>query len=68
MSWTWRYEATDGSAVQPEAAPAEPFPNQGDAESWLGESWRELREQGVHQVVLLEGDREVYGPMGLDPA
>ncbi len=41
------------------------FPNQSDAESWLGETWRELREQGVSSVTLLEDTREVYGPMSL---
>ena len=40
---------------------------QGDAETWLGENWRELLSAGVHQVTLLDGDREVYGPMGLHP-
>jgi len=67
MAWTWRYETADGSPVAPAGAPAaEPFPSQSDAESWLGETWRELLESGVAQVTLLDGDREVYGPMGLD--
>lgn len=66
MAWTWRYEAADGSPVQPDGVAApEQFPNQSDAESWIGESWRDLLAAGVHQVTLLEGDREVYGPMGL---
>ena len=41
------------------------FSAQGDAESWLGETWRDLAERGVSQVFLLEDDREVYGPMSL---
>jgi hypothetical protein len=66
MAWTWRYEAADGSSVQPEAvAVPESWPSQADAESFVGESWRELLEAGVHQVTLFEGDRKVYGPMGL---
>jgi hypothetical protein len=66
MAWTWRYEGPDGAVVQPDGvAPPEQFPSQADAETWLGESWRELLEAGVAQVTLLEGDREVYGPMGL---
>ncbi len=65
MAWTWRYEASDGTPVD---LPGEDFPSQADAETFLGESWRELRDGGVHQVVLLDGGREVYGPMGLDPA
>lgn len=65
-NWTWRYESADGSIV---AGPArQQFDNRSDAESWLGESWEELRDEGVHQVSLLEGNKVVYGPMGLDPA
>ena len=41
------------------------FPSQGDAESWVGETWQELAEAGVAQVTLFEADREVYGPMSL---
>ena len=66
MAWTWRYEGPDGSTVQPEGVSApEQFPSQADAESFIGEQWRELLAGGVHQVTLFEGDREVYGPMGL---
>jgi hypothetical protein len=69
MAWTWRYEAPDGSAAQPEGLPApEAFPSQSDAESFIGESWRELLEAGVAQVTLYEGDRKVYGPMSLEGA
>ena len=67
MAWTWRYEGPDGSPVQPEGAPEpESFPSQSDAESFIGETWRELLQAGVQQVTLFEGDRKVYGPMGLD--
>jgi len=67
MTWTWRYEDPSGATVVPlDSVPtAEPFPSQADAESWIGENWRELLAGGVAQVTLLEGDREVYGPMGL---
>lgn len=67
MSWTWRYEDESGTIVVPDdSAPTqEPFPNQADAESWVGEFWRELLGAGVAQVTLLEDDRVVYGPMGL---
>lgn len=47
---------------------ADSFPTQSDAESWIGETWRQLLDAGVDQVSLLEGDRVVYGPMGLHPA
>jgi hypothetical protein len=64
MSWTWRYEDSSGTAVNTGAS-AESFPTQGDAETWIGESWHDLVEQGVEQVSLLEDGREVYGPMSL---
>jgi len=65
MAWSWRYEAADGANVPtPEGADIT-FPSQADAESWVGETWRELLEGGVHQVTLLDGDHRVYGPMGL---
>ncbi len=66
MAWTWRYESADGAAVSPEGLP-EVFPNQADAETWLGETWRSLVEAGVDRVVLLEDGRQVYGPMSLHP-
>jgi hypothetical protein len=68
MTWTWRYEDSSGVPVTPdESAPqADAFPSQADAESWIGETWRELLAAGVQQVTLFEGDRKVYGPMGLD--
>jgi hypothetical protein len=65
-SWTWRLQAADGTPVSGEAAPV--HQSQADAESWLGEQWRELRGVGVAQVTLLDGGTEVYGPMSLDEA
>ena len=67
MAWTWRYEDASGATVVPDAsAPtAETFPSQADAESWIGENWRELLAAGVHQVTLFDHDHSVYGPMGL---
>jgi hypothetical protein len=69
MAWTWRYEDSAGAPIEPVEVPAgEPFPTQSDAETWLGENWRELRSAGVLQVTLLDTGREVYGPMSLAPA
>lgn len=67
-TWTWRYVDSDGKDVLPDGAPTSPFPTQSDAESWLGEEWRELVAAGVDAVHLREGDTEVYGPMSLRPA
>lgn len=66
MTWSWRLETTGGSVV--DGVATEKFPSQADAESWIGESWQDLAGQGVDQVVLLEDDREVYGPMSLHAA
>ena len=68
MAGTWRDEAADGSEVAGEAPRGEAFPTQSDAETWLGENWRELLSAGVEQVTLLDGSREVYGPMSLRAA
>ena len=71
MSWSWKYLKGDGSRAEPGGALADAgagFPSQSDAETWIGESWRDLRAAGVEAVVLYEDDRLVYGPMGLDPA
>jgi hypothetical protein len=63
MTWSWRLETADGTPLTEPESPA--HPNQSDAESWLGESWRGLLDAGVAQATLLEGDRKVYGPMPL---
>lgn len=69
MSFTWRYERTGGAVIPetalPDLAVGQLFPQQGDAESWIGEVWRELSEGGVDAVTLLEDDHVVYGPMSL---
>lgn len=65
MAWRWRYESADGAALPAPDGADLTFPSQADAETWVGETWRELLEAGVHQVVLLDGEVEVYGPMGL---
>ena len=67
MSWYWRLEDPSGAELDPVAVGVEvpQTDNQGDAESWLGESWRELLERGVATVTLFNGEQEVYGPMGL---
>ncbi|WP_328401516.1 hypothetical protein OHS70_27295 [Streptomyces sp. NBC_00390] len=65
MAWTWRFEESDGTEVQPAVEPEE-FTTQGDAESWIGEHWKELLEGGADQVVLSEDATKIYGPMSLD--
>jgi len=66
-TWWWRLEDGSGNEVTVSAEYADQrFASQGDAESWVGEFWHELSEEGVRAVVLLEADREVYGPMSLE--
>ena len=67
MDWRWRFERSDGTVIEPDVVLEEPWPSQADAETWLGEHWRLLLDAGVDQVVLMELDREVYGPMSLQP-
>jgi hypothetical protein len=71
-TWRWRFEDQSGSEVSQgeggTASGATGFPSQSDAESWIGEVWRDLVDDGVDQVTLFEGDREVYGPMSLHAA
>jgi hypothetical protein len=67
MTWTWRLESADGTVLSARSLPAETFPSQSDAESWLGENWRSLLTAGVDQVTLLEDGRTEYGPMSLHP-
>lgn len=64
MAWSWRELAPDGEEL---GGSDVTFPTQADAESWLGENWRKMAEDGVHSVTLLEESREVYGPMSLNP-
>ncbi|GAB3811768.1 hypothetical protein [Micromonospora zhanjiangensis] len=64
MPWSWRYEDTDGNPVD---GPAETFGSQADAESWIGQTWRDLASSGVVSVALVEDDRFEYR-MSLAPA
>ena len=69
MAFTWRYENASGEQVEPIVTVEgehTAFPNQGDAESWIGESWPALLAAEVDQVSLLEDGDVVYGPMSLE--
>src|SRR5438128_1659108 len=45
MGWNWKLADADGKAVTPDEAMPE-FTSQSDAESWLGEVWRDLVSAG----------------------
>jgi hypothetical protein len=64
MAWAWRYE---GTGAQKSVGASETFANQSDAESWLGQSWRELVADGIVTAVLVEDERVEYR-MSLLPA
>lgn len=66
--WWWRLEDAAGAEVVLEDVPTQQFPSQSDAESWVGEVWRDLVDGGADAVTLFEGDRKVYGPMSLHAA
>jgi hypothetical protein len=67
-TWRWVLLDASGKDVSAEHDPSGRelrFTSQGDAETWVGEAWRDLAEAGVDAVTLYEADREVYGPMSL---
>ncbi len=65
VEYRWRYQDQTGREI---TGPDVRFGDQADAETWFGERWSELLEQGIDQVTLLHGEAEVYGPMSLHPA
>jgi hypothetical protein len=69
-AWRWRLLDVSGAEVEVTGVgdgSSPRFLSQSEAETWVGEVWRELLDGGAESVVLLEGDREVYGPMSLRP-
>ena len=64
MAWTWRFEDAESRAVD---APSEAFSSQSDAESWIGQTWRELLASGAVKVILVEEDRVEYQMSLLPP-
>jgi hypothetical protein len=64
MAYRWHYEDATGAAVD---GPDIDFEDQDGAEDWLGGNWSALLDAGILQVTLLDGEREVYGPMSLHP-
>jgi hypothetical protein len=66
MAWVWRYRNSDGGPIgDPAEGPvgggsSEEFPSQSDAESWLGEGWKDLYAGGVRSVMLEEDGRQEY--------
>lgn len=66
LAWRWRLLDASGAELEaPGEHAGERFPSRGDAESWLGETWRELAEAGAAGAQLLENDDEVGGTVEL---
>ena len=59
--WHWVADRDPGGRTLEQG-----FSTQGEAESWLGETYPDLVAQGVRLVSLYEADRAVYGPMSLE--
>lgn len=57
MTWTWQIEDADGNTLE---AHDTDLGSQGDAESWLGERWRDFVADGAATAVLLEDGKTVY--------
>jgi hypothetical protein len=58
MAFHWRLTPADRTGE--DTTPPSSFPSQSDAESWLGESWRELAAAGVETATLVEGQKVLY--------
>jgi hypothetical protein len=57
MAWTWQLEDAESRPVD---GPSEAFSSQSDAESWLGQTWRDLIATGAVTAVLVEDERTEY--------
>lgn len=66
MSGSWTWDLLDATRESVPSA-AGSFPTQSEAESWLGEEWRTLLDDGVDAVTLRQDGEVVYGPMSLQP-
>jgi len=67
MGWTWTYSTSSDADLSPASGTREAFPSQADAESWLGENFRALLDEGVDNVTLLD-DGSIAYTMSLHPA
>ena len=68
MNWSWQLLDESAQLVDAQTITLEvpTFGAQADAETWIGETWEDLLEQGVDSVNLFDGDRLIYGPMSLN--
>lgn len=73
LRWSWRFLDSSNAQVGPDdlseqVAIPDDFGSQSDAETWLGEVWRDLFALGVESVTLIRDGAVEYGPMSLRQA
>jgi hypothetical protein len=56
VNWAWEYLDAAGQVV----GRSEAFESRSDAESWIGEGFGDLLEQGIERVRLFDGASERY--------
>ena len=61
--YAWRYLSDAGA----ELGISERFPDRDSAESWIGETWPDLLERGIDEVVLTDEHGAHVFRMGLNP-
>jgi hypothetical protein len=59
--FAWRFLDEDGG----ELGTSERFPDRDSAESWIGETWPDLVERGIEEVVLVDAHGHRVFRMGL---
>jgi hypothetical protein len=65
MVYLWRYADEAGVVAD---GPRMEFASQEAAETWLGEVYADLLDDGITAVSLFNDRQAVYGPMSLSPA
>ena len=65
MVYLWRYADEAGVVAD---GPRMEFASQEAAETWLGEVYADLLDEGITAVSLFNDRQAVYGPMSLSPA
>lgn len=65
MPSVWGWELLDGDERSMRRPTSPTFTSRFDAESWLGENWRQLAEQGVAAARLMHDGEQVAPPLPL---
>ena len=65
MQWTWRLNPAEGAEPLRVDLEVPSFAARADAESWLGEHWRGLHEQGALTASLIREGERIGWPLPL---